>query len=144
LAGDVDTKELETLNPLHYSPINVNGGLFGPSFPVFHDPLLCLAHIEGDVVVLAPHCQVSDLLPIGCLIVVGNHYHCCVVSKLNGVGVVFGHAVVGEQRVQEGTKQVPLRGPSVYDQRGRHVVAYPYHLGAACQEVQDPVAEGGV
>ena len=36
------------------------------------------------------------------------------------------------------------RGPSVEDQRGRPVVAYPYHLGAACQEVQDPVAEGDV
>ena len=36
----------------------------------------------------------------------------------------------------------PLRGPSVKDQRGRRVVAFPYHLGAARQEVQDPVAEG--
>jgi hypothetical protein len=52
--------------------------------------------------------------------------------------------VVGEQGVQEGTKYTPLRVPSVEDQRGRRVVAYPYHLGAARQEVQDPVAEGGV
>ena len=57
---------------------------------------------------------------------------------------MFGHEVVGEQGVQEGTKYTPLRGPSVEDQRGRRVVAYPYHLGAARQEVQDPVAEGGV
>ena len=83
----------------------------------------------------------SDLLPIGCLIVVGNQtYHCCVVSKLNvGVGVVFGHAVVGEQGVQEGTKYTHLRGPSVKDQR---VGAYSYHLRAH-QEVQDPVAGEG-
>jgi hypothetical protein len=59
-----------------------------------------------------------------------------VVSKLNnGVGVVFGHAVVGEQGIQEGTKYTPLRGPSVKDQHGRRVVAYSYHLGAARQEV---------
>jgi hypothetical protein len=32
--GDVDTKELETLNPLHYSPVDVNGGLFSPPCPV--------------------------------------------------------------------------------------------------------------
>ena len=32
------------------------------------------------------------------------------------------------------------RGPSVEDQHGRCVVAYPYHLVVACQEVQDPVA----
>ena len=111
-----------------------------------HDHLLCLARIEGEVVVLAPHCQVYELLPIGCLIVVGDHaYHCCVVSKLNDcVGVVLSHAVVDEQGVQEGTKQAPLRDPRFEDQRDRCVVAYPYHLGAARQEVHDPVAEGGV
>jgi hypothetical protein len=52
----VDTKELETLDPLHYSPIDVNGGRFGLPFPVVHDQLLCLANIEGEVVV-----QVSSL-----------------------------------------------------------------------------------
>ena len=42
-----------------------------------------------------------------------------VVSKHNdGVGVVFGHAVVDEQGIQEGTKYTPLRGPSVKDQHG--------------------------
>ena len=39
---------------------------------VVHDQLLCLAHTEGEVVVLAPHCQFSDLLPIGRLSVVGD------------------------------------------------------------------------
>ena len=107
--GDVDTKELEALNLLHCSPIDENGGLFGPPFPVVHNQLLCLAHIEGEVVVLAPHCQFSDLHPIGCLIVVGEQaYHCCVISKLtDGVGVVFGHAVVGEQGIQEGLSTHP-------------------------------------
>jgi hypothetical protein len=56
---------------------------------------------------------------------------------------VFGHAV-GEQGVQEGTNYTPLMGLSVEDQHGRRVVAYPYHLGVARQEVQDPVAVGGV
>jgi hypothetical protein len=68
-----------------------------------------------------------------------------VVSKLNdGVGVLLGHAVVGEQGVQKRTKHAPLRGLSVEDQCGRCVVAYLYHLGAAHQEVQDLVAEGCV
>ena len=61
-----------------------------------------------------------------------------------GPYIVLGHAVVGEQGIQEGTKYTPLRGPSVKDQRGRCVVAHFYHLGVACQEVQDLVAEGGV
>ena len=68
-----------------------------------------------------------------------------VISKLNdGVGVVPGRAVMSEHGVQEGTEHAPLRGPRVEDQRGGCVVTYPYHLGAACQEVQDLVAEGGV
>ena len=45
-------------------------------------------------------------------------------------------SVVGEPGVQEGTKYTPLRGPRVEDQHGGCVVTYPYHLGAACQEVR--------
>jgi hypothetical protein len=61
-------------------------------------------------------------------------------GKFNdGVGVVHGHTVVDEQGVQEGTKHAALRGPCFESQSGRYVVAYPHHLGAACQEVQDPV-----
>ena len=127
------------LTKYFFAPLYINGGLFSPHFPVVHDQLLCLAHIEGEVVVLAPHCQVSDLLPLDCLIVVSDQaYHCGVVSKLNdGVGVVFGHAVIGEQGVQEETEHTPLMGPSVGDQRCRCVVTFPHHLGVACQEVQE-------
>ncbi|CDR01098.1 unnamed protein product, partial [Oncorhynchus mykiss] len=63
-------------------PLNVNGGLVGPPFPIVHNQLLCLAHVEGEVVFLAPHCQVSDLLPIGSLIIVGDQAYYCVVCKL--------------------------------------------------------------
>ena len=81
--GDVDTKELEVLNLLHYSPIDENGVVLGPPFPVVHNNILCLDHVDGEVVVLAPHGQVSDLL-IGCLVGV-------VIGKLNdGVGVMLG------------------------------------------------------
>ena len=44
---------------------------------------------------------------------------------------MLGHAVVGEQGVQEETKHATLRGPSVEDQRGRCGVTYTYHLWAA-------------
>ena len=66
-------------------------------------------------------------------------------SKLDdGVGIVHGQTVVGEQAVQKGTKNTPMRGPHIEGQRGRCVVTYPHHLGMANQKVQDPVAEGGV
>ena len=76
---------------------------------------ICLDYIEAWVVILAPPNQVSELLPIGCLIVVSDQaYHCCVIGKLNdGVGVVSGRAVMSEQGVQEGTEHAPLRGPCV-------------------------------
>jgi hypothetical protein len=61
----VGTKEFETLEPLHNSPVDINWGMFGPAFPVVHNHLPCLAVVEGEVVVLAPHFQLSDLLPIG-------------------------------------------------------------------------------
>ena len=83
----MDTKELS----------DVSGGILGPPFPVVHDHLLCLAHFEEEIVVLAAHCQVSDLLPVACLIVVSDQ------------------AVMCEQGVQEGTKHSPLRTAPVHD-----------------------------
>ena len=55
-----------------------------------------------------------------------------------------GHAVVGEQGVQERTEHARLWGPSVEDQRSGDVVSYPHHLEAARQEVQDLVEQGGL
>jgi hypothetical protein len=54
---------------------------------------------------------------------------------------VHGHAVIGEQGLQEGPEHATLWGPSVVDQRNGDVVSYP---GAAHQEIQDPVAQGRV
>ena len=49
-----------------------------------------------------------------------------------------------EHGVQEGAEHAPLWGPSVKDQQGGDVVSYLHHLGATRQEVQDPIAQGGV
>jgi hypothetical protein len=67
-----------------------------PPFPVVPDQLLCPADVEGHVVVLAPHCQVNDLLPVGRLIVVGGQaYRRRGVGRLNdGIGVARGLVVV--------------------------------------------------
>ena len=51
---------------------------------------------------------------------------------------------MGEKGVQEGTKNAHLTVSRVEGQCGGCVVAYRRHLGVASQEVQDPVAEGGV
>ena len=57
---------------------------------------------------------------------------------------MHGHAVMGEQGVQEGAEHAPLWGPCVEDQRSGGVVSYLHHLGVALQEVQDSAAQGGV
>ena len=54
--------------------------------------------------------------------------------------VVDGYAVMGVQGVQEGADHTPLWGPCDEDQRS----GVTHHLGVARQEVQDPVAQGGV
>ena len=46
------------------------GGVLGPPFPVVHNHLLCPDHVKGEVVVLEPHSQVSDIIPIRCLVIV--------------------------------------------------------------------------
>ena len=77
----MDTEELEALDLLHYSPIDVDEGVLDPPFSVVHDQILCLSDVEGEVDILAPPCQISDFLPVGCLIVVSDQeYHRCVVG----------------------------------------------------------------
>ena len=69
----MDAKELEALDLLHYTPADVNGEVLSP---VVYDQLLCLTDIEGEVVLLSPHCQLSDFHPVGCLLNVGDQaYH---------------------------------------------------------------------
>ena len=55
-----------------------------------------------------------------------------------------GHAFMGEQGVQEGAEHPSLWCPCVEDQLSGGVVSNLHQLGAVCQEVQDPVAQGGV
>ena len=46
--------------------------MLGPLFPLVHNHLICLDHVEGKVVVLAPPGQVSNRRLIGYLVVVGD------------------------------------------------------------------------
>ena len=57
----MDTKELEAQNLLECSPVEENGAVLGHLFPVVHNNFLCLDHVEGEVFVVAPHGQASDL-----------------------------------------------------------------------------------
>ncbi len=64
--------------------------------PEVHHRLLGLVDVEGEVVLLTPFSQVTHLLSVGRLIVVGDQaYHRCVVSKfVDDVGAVLGCTVM--------------------------------------------------
>ena len=47
--GEVVTKELETLNLLYYSPVDVNGGMFSTPFPVVYDHSFVLLKLRERV-----------------------------------------------------------------------------------------------
>ena len=138
LLRDVYAGEFKVIDHFHSSPVDEDGDVSSLVPPVFHK-VLCFVNIEGEVVYLAPRRQSAYLLPIVCLISVGNQcYCCCEVSELeDGVG---GHTVVGIQEIQEGTEDAPLWGPRVENPCRARNVAYLHHLGVALQEVQDPVA----
>ena len=57
---------------LHCGPVNVDGGVRSLLSPEVHDQLLCFVDVEGEVIFLAPLSQGHHLLPVGCLVIVGN------------------------------------------------------------------------
>ena len=80
-----------------------------PQPPVVHSPLLCLADVEREIVVLTACCQVTDLLSIVRLLAVSDEVqNGCVVSKLGKeVCAVCCSTVMGEREEQEGAEQAP-------------------------------------
>ena len=79
--SDVYAEELEAFHPLHCGPVDVDGVMLTLLSPEVHDLLFCF--IEGEVIFLAPLCQGSHLLPVGCLVIFGNQaYHCYVVCLM--------------------------------------------------------------
>jgi hypothetical protein len=69
---------------------------------------------------LSRHCQVTDLLPVGCLIIVGDQAcHRRVVRKLDdGVGVMRDLAVVGRNQMESNVKSAVGIGLQCYAKTG--------------------------
>lgn len=67
-------------------------GMLGVSSPEVYNNL-CLGHVQAEIVVCAPHCQVVHLTPVVCLIFVADETHPSyhIVCKLGeDIGAVFG------------------------------------------------------
>ena len=54
------------------------------SYPIVAGNISYFVDVKGEVIFLAPLHQGPHLLPLGCLVIVGNQaYYCCAVSKLD-------------------------------------------------------------
>jgi hypothetical protein len=53
----------------------VDRGVLLLLFSEVHDQLLHVVDVEGEVIFLASLCQGPHLLPVGCLVIVGNQCH---------------------------------------------------------------------
>ncbi len=90
----------------------VSGGWVNGVSPEVHHNLLCLLHIEGQIVSATPFRQLCHFLSVVRFIVVADEtYHCCVISKLDDVvGAELGSAVVGQQREEQRAEHTALWG----------------------------------
>ncbi len=84
------TQELGAAHSLHGRTIDGQRSMQRVHSPEVNNNLLCLLHIQGEIVVPAPPGQAAHLTPVVCLISVANKtHHSCVIRKLNEeVGVV--------------------------------------------------------
>ncbi len=92
----------------------VSGGVVNRVPPEVHHNLLCLTHIEGQVVCTTPFNQLCHFLSVGCFIIVADEaYHSCVICKLDDVvGAELGSAVVSQQCEEQRAEHTALWGTS--------------------------------
>ncbi len=96
--GDVYTEVLEAAHPLHKGPTDHKRSV-GPqlSLPEVYHQLFSFAHVQREIVALAPWCKSLYLIQVCRLIIVGNEdQNHSIISKFNNrSGAVRGHAVMG-------------------------------------------------
>ncbi len=106
----------------------VSGGQWGVVSgvppPEVHHNLLCLPHIEGQIVSATPFSQLCHFLSVVHFIVVADEtYHCCVISELDDVvGVELCSAVVGQQREEQRAEHTAFWGTCAQCGSARGVV----------------------
>ncbi len=103
----------------------VSGGVVNGVSPEVHHNLICLPHIEGQIVSATPFSQLCHFLSVVHFIVVADETcHCCVISELDDVvGAELGSAVVGQQREEQRAEHTALWGTCAQCGSTRRVVA---------------------
>ncbi len=83
---DVHPQEFSAADSLHSRAVDGQWGVVNGVSPEVHHNLLCLPHIEGQIVSATPFSQLCHFLSVVRFIVVADEtYHCCVISKLDDV-----------------------------------------------------------
>ncbi len=106
-------RNLVLLTPLHSRTVDGQWGVVNGVSPEVHHNLLCLLHIEGQIVNATPLSQLCHFLSVVRFIVVADEtYHCCVISKLDDVvGAELGSAVVVSSVKSSGLSTQPCGAP---------------------------------
>ncbi len=119
-------QEFGAADSLHSRAVDGQWGVVSgvPPREVHHN-LLCLLHIEGQIVSATPFRQLCHFLSVVRFIVVADEtYHCCVISKLDDVvGAEFGSAVMGQQREEQRAEHTAFWGTCAQCGSARGVVA---------------------
>jgi hypothetical protein len=105
--------------------------------PEVHNDLLCFANVEGEGVYLAQLRQSAYLLSVGSSLIRPT-------TVMTSANLELELCQSMQSWIYRRGLRTPLCGPHVEDQWQGANVAYLHHLGAARQDVQDPVAYGGV
>ncbi len=79
-------QEFSAADSLHSRAVDGQWGVVNGVSPEVQHNLLCLPHIEGQIVSATPLSQLCHFLSVVRFIVVANEtYHCCVISELDDV-----------------------------------------------------------
>ncbi len=118
-------QEFSAADSLHSRTVDGQWGVVNGVSPEVHHDLLCLRHIEGQIVSTTPFRQLCHFLSVVRFIIVADEtYHCCVISKLDDVvGAELGSAVVGQQREEQRAEHTALWGTCAQCGSARGVVA---------------------
>ncbi len=118
-------QEFSAADSLHSRTVDGQWGVVNGVSPEVHHNLLCLLHIEGQIVSATPLSQLCHFLSVVRFIVVADEtYHCCVISKLDDVvGAELGSAVMGQQREEQRAEHTALWGTCAQCGSARGVVA---------------------
>ncbi len=123
---DVHPQEFSAADSLHSRAVDGQWRVVsGVPPPEVQHNLLCLLHIEGQIVSATPFSQLCHFLSVVRFIVVADEtYHCCVISKLDDVvGAELGSAVVGQQHEEHRAEHTSLLGTCAQCGSARGVVA---------------------